>query len=451
MGIFFCFTFALMKYVSKNLTYLKRSCEQQQYEGDILVSGKRGVALEGSSRSSKTIASVDFIIYLCTTVETNCTINILKETFAEFKTTLYDDFNKRLDSFLLPNPFAYKQEIKSFRICGSKINLIGADKISKTHGASCDYLWINEPLPIQQQIFDQFEMRCRKFWWMDYNPSVTQHWIYDKILKRPDVGHLLSTFNDNPFISTQEKNKILSYEPWMPGSYEIKDQNIIYLGQIVTDKHYPPPHPENIENGTADEFMWRVYGLGLRGAMKGLIYKQVTYIDEFPDLAFTFGLDLGFTADPCALVRYAEEGNNIYLELLCYHPIDNSEDLDALLTSLGVSKGTPITADSSDRYISEKKGVVRMVSDLWELGWEISKVSKTKNVMYWISKMRQKKIHIVKNDLVHFAKKEQENYKFKEVNGIQINQPIDGFNHFWDSSRYSMMSHQVGSVEAEQN
>jgi len=440
-----------MKHISKNLHYLRKCSREQQYDGDELIKGKRGVALEGSSRSTKTIAGVDFIIYLCTTVETNCTINILKETFAEFKTTLYDDFNKRLDAFLLPNPFAYKQEVKSFRIFGNKINLIGADKISKVHGASCDYLWVNEPLEIRQQIFDQFEMRCRKFWWMDYNPSVTQHWIYDKVLNRPDVGHLRSTFKDNRYISVQEKAKILSYEPWLPGSYEIQDQNIIYLGQVVTEKHYPPPHPENIENGTADEFMWRVYGLGLRGAMKGLIYKQVSYIDEFPDIAFTWGMDFGFVNDPTALVKYAEEGNDIYLELFCYHPIDNPEDLDALLKSLGVKYSTPITADSSDKYQAEKKVAVRMVSDLWEMGWEIDKVSKTKRLTYWIGKMKSRKIHIVKNDLSHFAKKEQENYKYKEVNGIQIPQPIDAFNHFWDSSRYAFMSHQAGTVEAEHN
>ena len=430
---------------------MQRNCQNQLYEGEELISGKRGIVLEGSSRSSKSIASVDFIIFLCNRIETSCTINILKETFAEFKTTLYDDFNKRLNDYGLPNPFAYKQEVKSFKICGNKVNFVGADKVSKTHGASCDYLWVNEPLEIRQQIFDQLEMRCRKFWWMDYNPSVTQHWIFDKLLSRPDVGYLHSTFEDNPFISVQEKKKILGYEPWLPGSYQIDGQVILYNGEPVTDTHYPPPHPENIENGTADEFMWRVYGLGLRGAMKGLIYKNVSYIDEFPDIAFTYGLDFGFTADPTALIKFAEEGNSIYLELLCYHPIDNAEDLDALLMSLKVSKGTPITADSSDRYVSEKKGVVRMVSDLWELGWEISKVSKTKNIMYWISKMRNKKICIVLNDYAHYMKKEQENYKFKEINGILINQPIDGYDHGFSAARYAYMSHNFVGVEAEQN
>ena len=437
--------------ISKNLVYLRKSCLDQRYEDDKIVDGKRGVLLEGSSRSTKTIASVDFIILLCSKYERNCTINILKETFAEFKTTLYDDFKLRLSDFGLDNPFMYQKEVKSFKILGNKINFIGCDKINKTHGASSDYLWLNEPLPISNDIFDQYEMRCRKFWWLDFNPSVTDHWIFNKLLRRPDVGHLRTTFKDNHFISVQEKNKILGYEPWKPNSYHIEGQNIIHKAKPISKTNQPPVHKENIEYGTADEFMWRVYGLGLRGVMRGLIFKQVTYIDEFPDIAFTFGLDFGFVADPTALVRYAQEGTNIYLELLTYTPIDNSEDLSAVLSSVGVSKATPITADSADTHLKSGKDAVKMVRELFELGWEVSKVSKTKGIIYWLGKMKKYKIHIVKNDLSHKAKKEQENYKYKEVHGIKVNQPIDAFNHFWDAARYAHMSHDVNNFETTWN
>ena len=271
--------------INKNFRFLHDSCLNQKYDGDNLVNGKRGAVLEGSSRSGKTTSSIDFIIYLCVRHETNCVINIVKETYNEFKTTLYNDFSKRLNDFGLDNPFERSKEVTSFKIFSNKINLLGADKPSKFHGAQCDYLYINEALPVSKAIFDQAEMRCKKFWWMDYNPSVTEHWIFNSIVPRPDVGFLHSTFEDNPFISVQEKNKILSYEPT----------------------------EENEESGTSDKFMWDVYGLGKRGAMKGLIFGNVKYIDEFPDIAFTYGLDFGFTADPTALVKFAQEERNIYL------------------------------------------------------------------------------------------------------------------------------------------
>jgi len=240
---------------------------------------KRGVILSGSSRSGKTWSSVDFLIWLCT-IETGITVNIIKESYNSFKTTLYDDFNRRLPDFGVASPFSQKQEVQSFRLFGNKINLMGADNPSKFHGASCDYFYINEALDVQQDVFDQLEMRCRKFWWMDFNPKFTDHWIYDKIQSRDDVGYLSTTFHDNPNVSDAEKRKILSYEPT----------------------------EANIRQGTADDYMWNVYGLGLRSAPEGLIFQHVTWIDKFPENIekIYHGCDFGYTQDPTALVKMGE-------------------------------------------------------------------------------------------------------------------------------------------------
>ena len=89
-----------------------------------------------------------------------------------------------------------------------------------------------------------------------------------------------------------------------------------------------------------------------------------------------------------------------------------------------------------------------MVRGLKEYGFiNAYKVSKKKSIMYWILSMKNKKIHIVRNYLFKQVKKEQENYKFKEVNGILINQPIDDFNHFWDAARYGHIAHNVPSYK----
>jgi hypothetical protein len=69
----------------------KKAIKEQKYEevdGQMeLVSGYRGAGLEGSSRSGKTWSGVDIII--CYVYEPNgCTINIYRETYNEFKTTL---------------------------------------------------------------------------------------------------------------------------------------------------------------------------------------------------------------------------------------------------------------------------------------------------------------------------------------------------------------------------
>lgn len=420
--------------INPNFKYLVKCFVEQQYKDEKLISGKRGALLEGSSRSGKTYSSIDFIILVATRYLETGVVNIIKETYAEFKTTLYNDFSKRLDDYGLDNPFHDAKEVKTFNILGLKINFLGADKINKFHGAQCDLLWLNEPLPIAQRIFDQAEMRCKLFWWMDLNPSVTQHWIFEAVQRRSDVGYLRTTYKDNPFISIQEKQKILSYEPWLPGSYDVIDGKLFYQNALIDETNQPPPHPTNVEEGTADEFMWKVYGLGLRGSMKGQIFPLVTWIDKWPaGLGFIYGQDFGFIADPSVTVKYAREGRNIFIEPIAYAPTETSEELVQIYEAHNVSKFVPIIADSSDRYISERKGVTRMVSDLFEAGFEVSKVSKTKGKTYWLLDMKKYRIHIVKNHLYNQVLTEQENYKWKEVNGIFINHPEDGNDHFWDS------------------
>ena len=436
-----------------NYKLLQEAIKSQKYnELGELIGGYRGCALEGSSRSGKTWSGIDIIMWLCLYVEESCTINIYRETYNEFKTTLYDDFKRRLDDYGLPNPFHNAKEVKSFRINKSTIYFLGDGK----HGGGCDYAFYNEMMFIQNSVFDQSEMRCRKFWWADYNPSVTEHWFFDKVLSRPDVGFLRTTYLDNKFVSIQEKNKILSYEPFLPGSYIVKDDEICCYNketkkvEPISKSNVPKPHPTNIDNGTADLFMWKVYGLGLRGAMKGVIFNHIEWIDKFPeDIAYIFTNDFGFTTDPNALNKYAEDESNIWIEPLCYEPIETSEELIEVLIAHGIKPnsdkysrdGDLLICDSSDKYTGENKGTVEMVKALKKGLWNASKVSKTRSVMFWLLSMKNKKIHVVKNHLYHQVKKEKENYRLKEINGIAINQPIDSFNHFWDSSRYGHMSY----------
>jgi hypothetical protein len=441
-----------------NYFLLYKAINDQKYNdlGE-LVSGYRGAALEGSSRSGKTWSGVDIIICLCLYVEESCTINIYRETYNEFKTTLYDDFKRRLDDYELPNPFHNAKEVKSFRIGKSTIYFLGDGK----HGGGCDYAFFNEMMFIQQSVFDQTEMRCRKFWWADYNPSVTDHWFFDKVLTRPDVAFLRTTYLDNKYISAGERNKILSYEPWKPGSYVVKEGVILcynkFSGKVepVTNANQPPPHPTNISNGTADEFMWKVYGLGLRGAMKGVIFPYVEWIDSFPEeKGIIYPNDFGFTTDPNVFGKYAEDEFNIWIEPLCYEPIETPRELASLLESLGIEKTAIIPCDSADKYTGENKGTVEMVKGLRKEGYvNAYKISKTKSVMFWLNSMKTKKIHVVKNHLYKYALKEQQNYRMKEINGIAINQPIDKWNHIWDQARYGHIAHnsksQIFSTDQE--
>jgi phage terminase large subunit len=389
-----------------------RAFVNQRYDSaGELTAGHRGVVMEGSSRSGKSWSSIDLLIYIATRLhEGKSTCNIIRETYNSFKYTLYDDFDRRLRDYGLYSPFNQKRDVDWFYIHEMKINLLGADKPSKIHGAGSDYVWFNEAMHIPQAIFDQSEMRCRRFWMMDYNPSFTQHWVFNAVLNRPDVLHIHSTYLDNPHISPQERNKILSYEPT----------------------------PENIANGTADEFNWKVYGLGERGQMKGKIFPSYRFVDAMPDAAYWYGLDFGFTVDPTALVRFADTGSDIYIQPLLYNPVDNAAVLSDTLDGMGIERHLPIIADSSDNF----RGEVEMVRDLNGLGWSVEKVVKSKSVNYWLGKMKERRINIVRSgvqalDLV--ITKEFENYHWREVGGILVNEPAQSADHLIDAARYAYM------------
>jgi len=61
--------------------------------------------------------------------------------------------------------------------------------------------------------------------------------------------------------------------------------------------------------------------------------------------------------------------------------------------------------------------------------------------------LKKYKIHLVdsgdKKETDLAVRKEQSNYKFKEINGIQLDEPIDDFNHFWDSLRMAALSNRI--------
>jgi len=357
--------------------------------------GKSGMLMEGSSRSGKTYSSIDFLVWLSTQMPSGTTTNIIKETFASFKTTLYRDFNKRLPQFGISSPFAEKHNVNSFKLWDNQINLLSADNESVYSGVGSDIFWVNESLDISQQVHDQSEQRCQRFWWHDYNPKVTEHWVYDRLANRSDVQFLKTTFLDNPHISAMEKRKILSYEP----------------------------NAFNIKEGTADDYMWNVYGLGLRSAPEGLIFQHVEWIDKMPPLnQLYYAMDFG-SVDPTVLVVGGKKDKNAYYQKIFSEPTDNPDRIIELLVQHEISKKAIIHADSAS---------AGNISYLRRKGWMVIPTAKIE-VVEGIGIMKNYKTHIVED---REWRKEQTGYKYRTINGKNTGVPLDAFNHCWDCARY---------------
>lgn len=360
--------------------------------------------------SSKTTSIIQILIQYCFINQgKRKKITAARAKYSWCKDSILKDFIDKLVEYGLYDEKCHvRTHPQSYKLYSNEISFIGLDDPQRFHGPRQDITWINEAMEADQDSYRQLEMRTNECMILDYNPSYTQHWIFDTILSnlagKKNTFYFRSTFRDNPFLPKGQRDTILSYEPT----------------------------PQNIKNGTADEYKWRVYGLGERAAQKGTIFKYVTWIDRFPENVDSwYAIDFGYTIDPTAIVRGGIDGDNLYLQKMLYEPIDNPDALAETLMNIGINKYDIIFADSADRYNDKE-----FIKDLRALGFNIKGISKTKGVVYWIGQLKKYKIHIVES--VEF-RIEQENYRWKEINGMQINQPIDKFNHLFDASRYLLM------------
>ena len=418
---------------------------------------KTGALLEGSSRSAKTWSSVDFIVALSSQVSDNDTINIIKETYNSFKTTLYDDFNRRLPMYGISSPFADRQEVKQFKLFGTTINLLGAENRSVFSGVGCDYAYFNEMLDIHKEVFDDTEQRCRKFWWGDYNPKFMEHWVYDKVANRRDVAFLKSTYKDNPYLSVNERNKIEGYQSIAQSviygkhvinnalkisedskKFQARQYCLTYDVNKNVDKYSDDELAEllrtrrNEEDGTVDEYRWNVFGLGIRSAPEGLVFQHVTWINKFPTNIerIYYGGDIGYTSSPSTIVKVGVDGRNIYLQCLFCEPTPTeNEFVPAVREHVGFSNTQVLeSADGTGYGAACRRARLKVVP--------VTKFDGS--IKYGISLLKKYKIHIVDHPE---WRKEQGQYVYKTVHGIQTGEPIDEFNHLWDAARYAVITY----------
>jgi phage terminase large subunit len=440
----------IKQYESRQITFdqFKEICKQEDIPS--------GVLLKGSSRSGKTTSSIDFKTWLASKKGEKGTVNVIRETYNSFKTTLFDDYNKRLPIFGVNNPFAYKQDVASFKIFELKVNLLGADNANKFMGAGSDYVYFNEMLDIPKEVVNNAIMRCRKFWWGDFNPKYADHYVFNSIMSRDDVKTLTTTFRDNPFISPNERASIEAYQP-------VSHSRIaVFFGSLSEDQskkasamnkayeydlkinHLKFPQSDILELerchynervGTANAYNWMVFGEGQAMAPEGLIFPHVIWVDKIPDHCEKrgYGLDFGYTESPSVLVDWGISGRNLYAKICFYQPTPSPEDLVPLLTK-HITRNDPIWADPSG-----EDGGRGFISYLRKKGFQVYGANT-------YAGSRQFGIALLKKYLLHLVdckpwRKEQLGYTkaTAKVNGVKVvlDTPIDGNDHAWDALRIS--------------
>ena len=352
---------------------------------------------EGSSRSSKTWDFIHFVVWYCDHHRgQNKDIYFLRDTLINCRDFTLKEVQKCFSAIGIPfNPTFYPKPY--LNLWGNNIYFRGLDDEKNMEGFPSDISFVNEALDVNLEQIIGILMRCVDVFAMDWNPKVSDHWAFN-FEKRPNCLFTHSTFKDNKHLPISVIREIESYDP---------------------------SNPENINNGTADDYRWKVYGLGERCAPSGLIFPNVTWIDEFPQSVerIFYGLDFGYTQDPSALVKIGVNFRNIYLQNMLYLPVDNAITLanDYLIHVL--PKDVICWCDSS---------APGMIGDLRALGFLTVGIEKFPGcVTYRNDVVKRYKIHIVRDP--NF-RKEQENYRYRVIQGITLNEPIDKYNHLWDAT-----------------
>jgi phage terminase large subunit len=360
----------------------------------------RGVVCEGGSRSSKTWSICQAILALGHREKARIVIARFRRTW--IKPTVLDTFIKVCKSLDLWDEEKFNKTELIYHLNGASYEFYGLDDAQKLHGIECDYFWLNEAIETSRDDFDQLEQRCLGKWLLDYNPSTDEHWIYDSVLKREDVRYVHSTQLDNPYLPASIREKILSYEP-----------NAI-----------------NTKLGTADEYKWKVYGLGQRTRREGAIYTWWEETSEFPSAGkwIAYGLDWGFTHDPTALVEVVYQEGKLWVRELIYQSgLTNSD----IASRCGLDRYAEIIADSAEP---------KSIEELRRRGFRIRGVKKgTDSVRAGIDKLKSIQIMVHKDSMNIIRELRAYSWKRDHRTNQSINIPEDDNNHALDAIRYVAM------------
>lgn len=357
-------------------------------------SDKKIVVEQGGTRSGKTYNILLWVIFYYTERETNKTITICRKTFPSLRASSMRDFFEILRDQDLYNEDFHNKSSHEYYLNGNLIEFISLDQPQKLRGRKRDLLYINEANELSYEDWQQLIFRTEGRIILDYNPSDSFHWIYDKVIPRDDCDFFQTTYLDNPFLSAETISEI----------ERLRD----------TDEDY-----------------WRTYGLGERGMSRATVFQFGTM--EIPENAkfLAYGLDFGFVNDPSALIAVYESQGNLYFDELVYRTGMTNNDIANLFTSLGIDRRSEVYADSAEP---------KSIEELYRRGFNIKPTTKgPDSVNAGIDIMKRYKLFITPRSTN--LEKEMRNYKWVEdKNGNLLNKPIDAFNHAIDAARYAIFS-----------
>lgn len=367
----------------------------------------RYISMPGGTRSGKTYSILQLLHLLIPKADKAGDItSVVSETLPHLKRGAIRDFERIVGHPLKTDPHWNASENVYTYDGGGKLEFFSADAPGKVLGPARKRLFINECNNVDYEVARQLFVRTTSLIILDYNPAVS-FWCIEKIEPRKNCIVIRSTYKDNSFLT--------------------------------------PEQVAEIEANKTDANWWKVYGLGELGSLEGAVYyfEQIDALPSAQGLTEVYGMDFGFTFDPTAVVHVlADTGRRIaYVDEVVYRTGMLNRDITAALLPLGIGRGVHIWADAA-----EPKAIAEIGGDtgLQVLSCNKTAPSKGGRLAYQLQWMQGWKLYVTKRSVNLI--KELRNYTWaKDRNGLQLNEPIDKWNHALDAMRYALYSEFAGN------
>ena len=295
-------------------------CNTQFYQ--TINSDKRIIVHQGGSRSGKTYAICQYLIYLLTTRKKKLIITIARKTLPALKGSVFRDFMEIAEKVGISYFAEINKADLTFKYKNHLVEFISLDNEMKVRGRKRTHCFLNEANEFYLEDFNQLSLRTTEKMILDFNPSDVLHWIYSDICTRDDCDTFITTFEDNAFLDPEIKKEIL----------RMKEK---------------------------DADRWRVYGLGERATFKeGQIFDNWQWIDykEFLDkehCEVAYGLDFGFSNDQTTIVEVRRKNDRLYVHELLFRKGLTNQDIFEEIKKLGLEEEIIICDSAEPKSIEE--------------------------------------------------------------------------------------------------
>jgi phage terminase large subunit len=364
---------------------------------------KRFIINQGGSRSSKTYSLCQLIIVYCLQNKKK-KVSIVRKTFPALSATIMKDFFEVLDELgIYDNKYHNKSNSVYKFPNGSYVEFFSVDDSQKLRGRKRDLCVLNEANELSSEEFMQINMRTTEKIFADYNPSETEHFLYD-LVERSDAIMIHSTYKDNPFL---------------------EDAIVHEIEELIK----------------VDQDYFNIYALGLPAKNNHTVFNHQIIIDKLPPIdecTITLGLDFGFV-HPTSLIMTLWQDEKCFTKELLYESSLTSAELVIRMETIFKNENIPMSTTIACDYARPE-----IIEDLVRRGFNA--VNAIKNVKDGIDAVKSTQLFVEKDS--YNMLKEFRNYKWKLVREKLTDEVVKAHDDAMDAMRYAILYHKRNTVSA---